>query len=94
MALTIKKESGIYEVNGELNPQNMNSLKSYFETIMEHSAYIKLSLNKIIGLDITGVKFISSLYKKAVKKNKVFFIVDLYDKEIVQLFKKENIFTY
>ena len=94
MALTITKESGIYEVNGELNSQNMNSLKNYFDTIIEHSAYIKLSLNKIIGMDGAGVKFISSLYKKTVESNKVFFIVDLNDKDLVQLFKKENIFTY
>ena len=89
MALSITKQSGTYEINGELNSQTIN-----FELLIDQSAYIKLSINKIKGMDSAGVKFISSLYKKAVKKNKAFFIVDLYDKELVQLFKKENIFTY
>ncbi|WP_298363694.1 STAS domain-containing protein [uncultured Lutibacter sp.] len=94
MALSITKQSGTYEINGELNSQTINSIKNYFELLIDQSAYIKLSINKIKGMDSAGVKFISSLYKKAVKKNKAFFIVDLYDKELVQLFKKENIFTY
>ena len=94
MALAITKQSGIYEINGALNPQNMSSIKNYFELLIEQSTYIKMSLNKIIDLDINGVQFIASLYRKAVVKNKVFFIVGLNNKEVVQLFKKEEITTY
>lgn len=94
MALSITKQSGIYEINGVLNSQNMNSLKHYFELLIEQSVYIKMSLNKIIDLDSNGVQFISSLYRIAVEKNKIFFIVGLNNKELVSLFKKEEIFTY
>ncbi len=94
MALAITKQSGIYEINGELNYQNMNSIKDYFELLIEKSTYIKMSLNKIKDLDLNGVQFIASLYRKAVEKNKVFFIVGLNSKELVQLFKKEEITTY
>ena len=94
MALTITKQSGIYEIDGVLNSQNISAIKNYFELIIEKSAYIKMSLNKIIDLDFIGVQFIASLYIKAVEKNKVFFIVGVNNKEIVQLFKKEEITTY
>ncbi|MBT8316499.1 MAG: hypothetical protein HKP59_02620 [Lutibacter sp.] len=94
MALTITKQSGVYEISGALNTQSMSSFKNYFELILEQSAFIKMSINKITDLDIAGVKFISSLYRRAVEKNKVFFIVGLANKELVALFKKEEIFTY
>lgn len=94
MALAITKQSGIYEISGALNSQNMNFLKHYFELLIEQSAYIKMSLNKIIDLDSNGVQFISSLYRRAVEKNKIFFIVGLNNKELVALFKKDEIFTY
>ncbi len=94
MALSITKQSGIFELEGELTPSNMASLKTYFELLIEQSQYLKLSISKIKNLDNRGVQFISSLYRKAVDSNKVFFIVNLTDKELVQKFKKENIFTY
>lgn len=94
MALSVTKQSGIYEISGALNYQNMKSLKHYFELLIEQSSYIKMSLNKIIDLDNNGVQFISSLYRKAVENNKIFFIVGLNNKKLVALFKKEEIFTY
>ena len=94
MALVITKQSDIYEINGELNSQNINSFKGYFDFLIEQSAFIKLSLNKVINLDLSGVQFITSLYRKAVAKNKAFFIVDLNNKDLVALFKNENVFTY
>ena len=51
MALTITKQSGIYEIDGVLNSQNISAIKNYFELIIEKSAYIKMSLNKIIDLE-------------------------------------------
>ena len=94
MAFRITKQSDIYEINGVLNTQNTDFLKNYFDLLIEKSAFIKMSLNKIKDLDRRGVQFIASLYKKAASKNKVLFIVDLKDKNLVQLFKQENIFTY
>ncbi|MDV7186822.1 hypothetical protein R3X25_05965 [Lutibacter sp. TH_r2] len=94
MAFRITKQSDIYEINGVLNTQNTDFLKNYFDLLIEKSAFIKMSLNKIKNLDNKGVEFIASLYKKATEKNKVLFIVDLKDQQLVQLFKQENIFTY
>lgn len=94
MALSITKQSGIYELEGELTPSSMRSLKEYFELIINRSQFIKLSVGKISNLDAEGVKFITSLYRKAIESNKVFFIVNLTEKKWVKEFKKENIFTY
>ena len=47
MALSITKQSGIFEIEGELTPCNMASLKSYFELLIHGTQYVKLSINKI-----------------------------------------------
>jgi len=94
MAIRIEKKSDVYEINGVLNTQNFKALSDHFDLIIEKSAFMKISLSNIINLDSSGVKIIASLYRKAAKKNKVVFIVGLKDKFLVQLFKKENIFTY
>ena len=49
MALSITKQSGTYEINGELNSQTVNLIKNYFELLIDQSAYIKLYINKIKG---------------------------------------------
>jgi len=72
----------------------MASLTSYFELLIDRTQYVKLSINKIKDLDNSGVQFISSLYRKSVESNKVFFIVNLTNKKLIKKFKKENIFTY
>jgi ABC-type transporter Mla MlaB component len=94
MALSITKQADIFELEGELTPSNIASLKPYFELLMEQSHFVKLSINKLKELDYSGIQFVSSLYQKAVETNKAFFIVNLTNKEWVKKFKKENIFTY
>jgi len=94
MALSITKQSGIFELEGELTPCNMASLTSYFELLIDRTQYVKLSINKIKDLDNSGVQFISSLYRKSVESNKVFFIVNITNKKSIKKFNKENIFTY
>lgn len=75
MALQITNNAGIYEINGNLNSQNVLSLNNHFETLLERTKMITLSLNNLIDIDTTAVSAIASLYKKAMSHNKVFYII-------------------
>lgn len=65
MALQIINNAGIYEIKGNLNSQNVFSLRNHFESLLDQSRFITLSLNKLIGIDPCAVATIAALYKKA-----------------------------
>lgn len=91
MALQITDNAGIFEIKGSLNSQNTTSLKNYFEALINESNFIVISLNNIIDLDKTGFQVIIALYKKALSKNKVFYIVGHENQQVVDLFKEEKL---
>ena len=68
MALQIKYNLGVFEINGTLNSKNTNHFKNHFETLIEQSYSITISLNEIIEMDNIAVKTIAYLYKKAIEK--------------------------
>lgn len=90
MALLITNNAEIFEINGSLNSQNATSLKNYFETLINESSFIVISLHQIIDLDKTGFQVIIALYKKALLKNKAFYIVGYQNQKVVELFKNEK----
>lgn len=91
MALQITKNAGIFEINGSLNSQNTTSLKNFFEPLINESNFIVISLNNIIDLDKTGFQVIFALYKKALSKNKAFYIVGHNNQKVVELFNEEKL---
>ena len=91
MALLITNNAGIFEINGSLNSQNATSLKNYFEALINKSSFIVISLHHIIDLDKTGFQVIIALYKKALSKNKAFYIVGYQNQKVVELFKNEKL---
>lgn len=91
MALQITNNAGIFEINGSLNSQNSSSLKNYFEAVINESNFIVISLDNIIDLDKTGFQVIIALYKKALSKNKAFYIIGHQNHQVVDLFKKEKL---
>lgn len=91
MALQITNNAGILELNGSLNAQNTSSLQNHFEALINHSSFIMLSLNNIIDIDKTAFEVIVSLYKKALSKNKVFYIIGKENQKVVDLFKTEKL---
>jgi ABC-type transporter Mla MlaB component len=91
MALQIKNNAGVYEINGELNSQNINSLNNHFKTLIEKSRMITISLNQIKEIDKTAVNAISNLYKKALSENKIFYIIGQENEKVNQLFQTEKL---
>lgn len=91
MALQIKENAGVLEINGILNAQNANSLRNYFEALITQSSFIIISLNNVIDIDKSSFDTLITLYKKALSKNKVFYIISEENQKIMDLFQSEKL---
>jgi anti-anti-sigma regulatory factor len=91
MAIQIKYDGGVYEINGFLNSQNGESLKNHFEALLEHSKGIVLSLNKVLDIDSNGVSMIASLQKSASLSDKMFYIIGMGNKKVNEQFSALNL---
>lgn len=92
MSLIINENAGILEINGNLNAQNTKSIKNYLEALINQSSFsITISLNKVADIDKSGFDTIINLYKKALSKNKIFYIITDDNKKIVGLFRSEKL---
>lgn len=67
-------------------------MKNYFESLMENTKTITISLDKIKDIDIEAVKCLGSLYKKAISNNKVIYVIGSENKKVRTLFKQEKMF--
>jgi len=91
MALQITNNNGILEIVGDLNAQNSNSLKNYLEACINYSSFIIISLNKVSEIEKGAFDVIISLYKKALSKNKVFYIIGRENQKVIHLFETEKL---
>ena len=91
MALQITENAGVLEINGTLNMQNANSLKNYFEALINQSTFIIISLNNVVDMDKSSFDVIINLYKKALSKNKVFYILSEENKKVIDLFQAQKL---
>ena len=87
MAVQINLIAGVYEVNGELNPQNNKSLKHYFEVLLEHKNVLIISLNKNVKMTKEGISTLVYLYNVALINNKKFKIIDVNNKQLKEQFE-------
>lgn len=90
MALKITNNAGILELYGSLNEKNIVSFRNHFELLINNSSFIILSLNNLIELDKTAFQAIIGLYKKALSKNKVFYIIGNENQKVVDIFEAEK----
>jgi len=91
MALQITNTAGIYEINGELNAQNVVSLNNHFNALLESSKMITLSLNKLNDIDTYAVSAIATLYRKALSSNKIFYIIGQENEKVNLQFQSEKL---
>jgi ABC-type transporter Mla MlaB component len=91
MSLQITNNAGTFEINGELNSQNVVSLQNHFKTLLSFSKIITISLNKLHSIDRSAVNAISSLYEMELAKNKVFYIVGQENEKVRQQFQLEKL---
>lgn len=91
MALQITNTAGIFELNGDLNSQNLSSLNNHFNALLDCSKMITLSLNKLNNIDKCAVNAIASLYQNAMSRNKVFYILGQENSIVNNQFQSANL---
>jgi ABC-type transporter Mla MlaB component len=91
MSLQITNNAGTFEINGELNSQNVVSLQNHFKTLLSFSKIITISLNKLHSIDRSAVNAIISLYEMALANNKVFYIIGQDNEKVRQQFQSEKL---
>lgn len=92
MALQITNNSGIFEINGLLNTQNTGSMKKFFESLIDNEKPVTISLDKIKDIDKHAVNCLGCLYKKAISKNQIFYIIGSENKKVRDLFREQKMF--
>ena len=80
--LQINYRQGIYEVKGKLSAQNSKSLKMHFENLLNIKSELVISLDKLQNIDTSGINTIISLYKNALRDNKILYIIGKTDEHI------------
>ncbi|MBW1297941.1 STAS domain-containing protein [Aquimarina litoralis] len=90
MALKITNKYGIFELEGNVVGKNALSLKHHFEQLMVSSEQIVLSLDKVKRIDPQGIQVLSNLYRRAIKNNKIFYLIGSENDIIKKAFGKVN----
>lgn len=90
MSVQITYFGGVYEISGLLNTQNGESLKNHFESLMNHSKGMVLSLNKVVDIDSSSVNVILYLHRRAEKSDTLFYIIGKKNKKVKELFRVLN----
>ncbi|MDT0620914.1 STAS domain-containing protein [Croceitalea vernalis] len=90
MALEIKENRGLFEILGRVTSQNTNALKIYFDTILESTEIIVISIENITEMDSSAALFFEQLYKDAGKNNKVVSIVGKQNNAISKVMEITN----
>ncbi len=90
MALEIKENRGIFEILGNVSSQNLGALKIYFESALEQTNEMVISLEGIEHLDNSAALFFEKFYLEAVRQNKVVHLVGKQNKEITTTLNETN----
>ncbi|MEL1240894.1 hypothetical protein [Flavobacterium flavipallidum] len=90
MAIEIKYNGGVYEIKGFLNSQNSDALTSHFETLMQHSKGVVITLNKVLDIDNYAVKKIVELYQRAMSSDRLFYIIGSENAKVNHQFEALN----
>ncbi|WP_025741603.1 STAS domain-containing protein [Aquimarina pacifica] len=90
MAFKITNNQGILEVNGNIIGENTVFMRSYFEELLSDTDKIVLSLDHVKTIDLNGVEAVTTLCKKAMELNKIFYVIGKDNRSISNAFGKMN----
>jgi len=90
MALEIKENKGIFEVLGKVSSQNLGALKIYFESALDNSDEMVISLEGVTKMDSSSALFFERFYLHAVKQNKVVVLVGQENNDIATIMDITN----
>jgi len=90
MALSITNNHGIFEINGSIIAENAKSLQLHFEQLLFSQDQVILSVDYVENIDNSGVSALTNLYKRAMKSNKIFYIIGKENEKVKKAFGKVN----
>lgn len=90
MALKITQNQGIYEIKGSIVAENVNSLRRHCEQLLFNREKVVLCLDKVTKIDNSSVHALNSIFKKAVKNNKIFYVIGQQNQKVRNAFGKVN----
>ena len=87
MALQIKENNGVFELEGAINNATAQSFKMHMNALMLSNQQITINIEKVDEIDITGLKALKELYMNSKGKDQSFYIVGYGCKEIYHDFR-------
>lgn len=89
MKLQIKKDQGIFKIEGTIDTKNASSIKNHFQNlIITKTDRLILCLDQVKKIDKTGVKVLTGLYKSAIQNNRILFIIGRENESVRNAFGK------
>lgn len=90
MRLQIKKNFNVYEIKGQLVAKNIRLFKKYFSNLLGKSKVVIVSLDKIKDIDEKGVKVMLEMYREAMSKETILYILGKNNERVYNMFKEQK----
>ncbi len=90
MAIQITKNKEIFEIEGSIVAENVRSLQDHFEKLLSKTDKIILCVDKVSKIDSSGVVVLTKLFKTAMKKNKIFYVIGKENEKVKTAFGHVN----
>ena len=82
--LQITDNHGIFQLTGNLVAGSTNSLSRHISLLLDKREDVILSLDQIDSIDKSGINILTKLYKKAISKNVLFYVIGRENKKIAK----------
>lgn len=87
MALQILENNGIFYVNGKINASTTRSFMIHFDYVLDGKKKVIIDVNALKEIDVSGLEAFKTLYRIAIKNNKILSIIGCRSKDIYKYFQ-------
>ncbi|WP_299361846.1 STAS domain-containing protein [Winogradskyella sp.] len=91
MALQIKENNGVFELEGAINNATAQSFKMHVDALMLSNEQVTINIGKVNEIDVTGLSVLRELLMNSKNTNQSFYIVGYGCKEIYDDFNDMRI---
>jgi ABC-type transporter Mla MlaB component len=91
MALPILENNREFYIHGNINCDNVISIKNHIEYLLEITSHVTININKVTGIDSLGVLTLTKIYHNALVAKKIFTIKGFGSKDLYDHFNSQKI---
>jgi ABC-type transporter Mla MlaB component len=91
MALPILENNREFYIHGNINCDNVISIKNHIEYLLEKRSHVTININKVTGIDSRGVLILTKIYQNALVAKKIFTIIGFGSKDLYDHFNNQKI---